>query len=95
MKDIQELRQQLDQIDREIVALLEKRLDVSRDVARYKLARNLPVLDRAREAQVLDDRASLLREEEHREALRNIYQQIMAMSRAEQEKILQEEQKNA
>ena len=95
MQDIQTLRAQLDQIDREIMDLVEKRLEVSRAVARWKSARGLPVLDAAREEQVLETRAAMIRETELKEYVRTLFRDIMAMSRAEQEKVLQEEQKNA
>lgn len=95
MQDIQTLRGQLDQIDREIMDLVEKRLEVSRAVARWKSARGLPVLDAAREEQVLETRAAMIRETELKEYVRTLFRDIMAMSRAEQEKVLQEEQKNA
>ena len=35
MKDLIELRQEIDEIDQQIVELFEKRLDVSAGVARY------------------------------------------------------------
>ena len=95
MQDIRMLREQLDQIDREIIGLLEKRLEVSREVARWKRAMGLPVLDAGREEQVLETRAAMLREPERREDVRTLFRDIMAMSRAEQETVLQEEQKNA
>lgn len=95
MQDIRMLREQLDQIDREIIGLLEKRLEVSREVARWKRTMGLPVLDAGREERVLETRAAMLREPERREDVRTLFRDIMAMSRAEQETVLQEEQKNA
>ena len=35
--DLSQLRQQIDTIDRQIVDLYEKRMDVSRQVAEYKI----------------------------------------------------------
>ena len=39
--DLSQLRQQIDTIDRQIVNLYEERMDVSRQVAEYKIS-NLP-----------------------------------------------------
>ena len=43
--DLQEIRKQLDVIDREILQLYEKRMDLSRDVAAYKMSVGKPVYD--------------------------------------------------
>ncbi len=88
MPDIQTLRHELDGIDGEIVLLLEKRLEAARQVAAYKKERNLPVLDAAREKQVLEDRAGRLKEDYLRPHLKRVFEEIMAMSRAEQERVL-------
>ena len=58
-EDLQALRAQIDAIDRDMVRLFETRMGVSGQVAAYKLERGLPVLDAAREEQVLDARAAL------------------------------------
>lgn len=53
MEELDELRQKINEIDRELVALYTKRLEVCREVGLYKKAHHLPVLDAAREKQVL------------------------------------------
>lgn len=90
MKDLQETRRALDAVDRQIVALFEERMNLARDVAEYKIARGLPVLDRSREEQVLGSRCALLQDAYWAPALRALYEQIMALSRAEQQKIVEE-----
>lgn len=52
--DLQELRNRIDDIDSEILALFSKRMDVCRDVAAYKKEHDLPVMQGGREKQVLD-----------------------------------------
>ena len=37
MKDLQESRKEIDYIDNEIVKLFERRMDICKDVAEYKL----------------------------------------------------------
>ena len=63
MASLTELRGELDAIDREMVALFERRMAVAREVAAYKLANGLPVLDASREAQVIASRQGYLTEE--------------------------------
>ena len=95
MQDIQTLREQLDQIDRKMMGLLAERMDVARQIGRWKMERGLPVLDAAREEQVLESRAGMVSDPEMQERVKTLFRDIMAMSRAEQEKILREEKNNA
>lgn len=90
MKELAELRLELDQLDREIVALFERRMAVSRQVALYKHAHGLPVLDQSREAQVIASRAAMLSDSSLAPALRAFYETVMALSREEQEACLRE-----
>ena len=53
MKDIKELRQDIDGIDREILELFEKRMELSGDIAAYKSEKGLPVYDPVREKEKL------------------------------------------
>ena len=48
MKDLNELRREIDGIDRELVKLFEKRMEVSAQIGAYKASRGMPVLDAAR-----------------------------------------------
>ena len=89
MKNLEESRAALDAVDREIVRLFEQRMAISRDVAMYKIANGLPVLDRSREEQVLNSRAAMLTDSCCADSVRALYEGIMALSRAEQERLLQ------
>lgn len=88
MKSLTDARAELDAVDSQIVRLFEQRMEISRDVARYKIANHLPVLDRSREAQVLDSRASMLADPYWEGSVRALYEAIMAISRAEQQILL-------
>ena len=43
--DLLEIRDQIDIVDKEIVELFEKRMQLSADVAEYKISNNKEVLD--------------------------------------------------
>ncbi len=47
--DLKECRTKIDEIDREIVELLEKRMEVVEQVSQYKIQKGLPVFDAGRE----------------------------------------------
>lgn len=95
MRSLEECRQQLDEVDRDIVRLFEQRMMIARDVAAYKLAHDLPVLDSSREEMVLASRMSMLKDGHWAPGVRTLYECIMALSRAEQERLLLEEGRDA
>ena len=88
MKSLEESRNALDAVDRQIVRLFEERMMIARDVAAYKIANGLPVLDRSREEKVLESREKMLSDPYWAASVRELYEGIMALSRAEQEKML-------
>lgn len=51
--DIIELRQQIDQVDRELIRLFTRRMDISEQIAEYKKDHHLPVFDPIREQEKL------------------------------------------
>ncbi len=52
MKDLEETRKEIIETDRAIASLFKKRMYLTKDVAAYKKANNLPILDEKREALV-------------------------------------------
>ena len=88
MKSLEESRAAIDAVDREIVRLFEQRMQLCRDVASYKIANGMQVLDRSREEKVLQSRAAMLTDPYWEQSVRALYDGIMALSRAEQEKLL-------
>ena len=54
--NIESLRDEIDGCDKQIIELLARRFELARKIGRYKAIHNLPVLDEAREAELLSDR---------------------------------------
>ena len=54
VRELSAIRQDIDQIDRDLLALLCRRMDCSLEVAAYKTAHGLPVLNAGREQEILD-----------------------------------------
>ena len=88
MKDLNQLRQEIDGIDRQLVALFEQRMAVTRQVGEYKLANGIPVLDRSREEQVLAGKAALLQDKALVRDVTDLFEAIMAISRRQQQALL-------
>jgi monofunctional chorismate mutase len=78
--DIQELRQQIDAIDRELTALYCQRMETSRAIGKYKRENGLPVRDTERERELLNKVAELAGEE-NEQGIRALYQMLLDHSR--------------
>ena len=83
MDELQTLRRDIDAIDRQLVELFRRRMDVTCQVGEYKRAQGIPVLDQERERQVLQNKGELAGEE-LRPAVTTLFQTIMALSRRQQ-----------
>lgn len=88
--DISELRKQLDEIDEELVALFEKRMRVSEQVAEYKISSGKPVMDRQREEQKKAAVRGFASNAFNARGVEELFGQIMAISRKLQYQMLQE-----
>ncbi|MBQ9113048.1 MAG: prephenate dehydratase [Clostridia bacterium] len=85
--ELTELRNQIDSIDRELVELFKRRMNVSAQVAEYKRQTGMNVLDSSRERALLN-KVSELSGEEFEEYTRTLYATILDLSRSYQHKKL-------
>lgn len=90
MKDLLELRNEIDEIDQEIVRLYEKRMEIAEGVAEYKINTGKKVFDKERELQKLDTLGSKAHSKFNEHGIRELFEQIMAMSRKKQYQLLTE-----
>jgi len=81
-RTIDGLREDVTTLDREIVALLNKRAGFSRDIGNIKIEEGLAVYDPAREAMVYDSLAAINQGVLPENALMAIYREILSVSRA-------------
>ena len=92
VKDIKYLRGQIDIIDRQMVSLFRQRMEVSKDVAAYKIANGVPVLDPERERQVLEAKAAMVADPQLKTDVAKLYETIMSMSRACQRRVMRDQE---
>ncbi len=85
--DINELRQQINDIDHKLVQLFNERMAVSLDVAKYKIENDMPVMDKTRERAILE-RVASESSPEISTYTRMLYSNIFDLSRAYQHKII-------
>ena len=81
--ELNEIRKEIDEIDKEIVDLYIRRMNCSARVAEYKREHNMPVLDASRERALLN-KISELSGSEFEEYTRTLYSTILDLSRSYQ-----------
>ena len=86
--DLLQLRGQLDDIDGQIVHLYEKRMDICREVAEYKIENGKQVLDKEREKSKLQTLKAMASNDFYRHGVEELFEQIMSMSRKLQYQLL-------
>ncbi|MDR2087546.1 MAG: bifunctional 3-deoxy-7-phosphoheptulonate synthase/chorismate mutase type II [Dysgonamonadaceae bacterium] len=57
-ENLKELRQQIDELDNELLAILAKRMRVSKEIGQYKKEHNMPVLQAVRYDEIMEKRVS-------------------------------------
>ena len=90
MTDLLVLRDEIDKIDRQMVDLFEKRMEICGEVAEYKINTGKKVLDRERELSKLQVLGDLAHSDFNRHGVTELFQQVMAMSRKLQYQLLEQ-----
>ena len=90
MTDVTDLRQQIDEIDARIVELYEKRMEISGQVAQYKIETGKKVFDKAREEEKIRTVKALTHNDFNSHGIEELFEQIMSMSRKLQYRLLSE-----
>ena len=88
MRDLSEIREEIDDIDSKIVELFENRLDLVTQVAEYKIANGKPVLDKKREAEKLQRLVQLAESDFSGKSIHELFEQIMAICRKRQYQLM-------
>lgn len=88
MESLQELREQLDEIDTQIVDLYQKRMDVCSKVGEYKISTGKKVFDKQREKEKLSAVTENVTNDFYKKGLKELYEQLMSMSRKLQYQLL-------
>lgn len=86
MKDLKEIREEIDRVDSELIALFKQRMDCAKAVGNYKKEHGIPVLNEQREREILDDAER--RGGEYGAAARLLFSNLMELSRAIQHNII-------
>ena len=79
--DLKDLRSEIDVIDKQIVELYEKRMEVASQVADYKISVGKKVFDKQREDEKLKAVKALAHSDFNRIGVEELFSQLMSMSR--------------
>lgn len=91
MDTLEQARMQINETDREMVRLFEQRMRAVAQVAEYKRRHGMPVLDRSREEQVVENGAALLQDPDMRPYYEEFIRAAMRVSRNYQNRLLNPE----
>ena len=86
MRDLSEIRADIDAIDEELIALFKRRMDCAKEVGYYKKERGIPVLNQQRENEILAEVQQ--KGGEYGSAARLLFANLMELSRALQHNIV-------
>ncbi|MCR5784103.1 MAG: prephenate dehydratase [Eubacterium sp.] len=88
MRDLAEIREDIDRIDKEIVELYEKRMKDVEEVAEYKIEHGKAVFDKSREDAKITTLGALASSDFNRTGVEELFKQLMSMSRKLQYRLL-------
>ena len=92
MNELENLRERIDTIDKELIALFEERMDVVNDIAEYKIKNNLPILNQNREDIVISKVKAIVKNKEYTDSAIDFIKDIMEISKKFQQKIISKQQ---
>lgn len=93
MELLEDYRIEIDKIDREITKLLEKRMNVSKAISKYKMENNMQIFHPDREKMVIEKNKGYLENKEYEGLVESFYDNLMYLSRLVQQKEIYPENK--
>ena len=83
---ISKYRKQIDKIDRKLVKLIEKRMDIARCIGEYKKEYDMDILDNEREMEIINTRTSQIKNPEYKKYAKEFFENLMCISKKVQNK---------
>lgn len=88
MYELERMRKEIDQYDKSLVEIIEKRLETVLDILKYKQEKGLPIQHPQREHDVIEKTTSYLRNPEFSIEIQELFKEIMRLSRKRQSQVL-------
>ncbi|NLP28123.1 MAG: chorismate mutase [Clostridia bacterium] len=81
MAELMKYRSEIDLIDKELVDLLEERFELAQQIGQYKKERNMNILNKDRENQVIEKNLKLVKNSNYKTYITEILKTIMEESK--------------
>ena len=88
MRDLQELRLELDRVDKQMAALFEERMAICSEVAEFKKENDRKVFDKEREEAKINAVRELVEGDINKKGVAELFRQLMSISRKLQYRML-------
>ena len=88
MKDLNETRKKINELDEQMAKLFEARMKLCKDVAEFKKANSMPVLDKSREDAVINNNLKFIVDEELKPYYINYIKSMLDISKEYQRSLL-------
>lgn len=88
MNELEQCRKEIDEIDKELINLFERRMDVAIRVANHKKENDLPIYNEERESKVIKKNVDNLKNKNYDLLARRFFLSVMELSRSLQESII-------
>lgn len=89
MTELEKARQTINEVDKQMAELFEKRMDAARIVAEYKKQNGLKIDDFAREEQVISNNTALIEDEDYKSYYINFLRETINLSKLLQHRLLE------
>ena len=87
-RNLEEIRSEIDLLDKELAELFEKRFHLVKEVIDYKIKNRLPILDEGREKEIIEKNTNYIEDLDLQKYFRKVYSYMIETSRDYQEEIL-------
>ncbi len=91
MNTLEQAREQINNIDRQMAALFEARMECARQVLEYKKENGLPIFDPSREAAIIEKNSALITDTALLLYYREFLEMLMGLSKQYQHALLGDE----
>ena len=81
MDELTKYRNEIDEIDKQITELFERRMDISKKIARCKKEQEIWILNAKREEEVIQKNLSYLKNKDYRFVLEGFFRNLMNLSK--------------
>ena len=88
-QDLKEIRKQINEVDEQMANLFEKRMNLAKQVAEYKIENSLPIEDKVREALLIEKNSSLIANNEIKEYYIDYLKGVISISKQYQSRIME------